>query len=190
MAVPLRVLILEDEPADAELVVHALASGLRAGLEARGHGGGLRQVPGALARRHPRRSPLAPVRSVRALARLRERGLDVPFVIVSGAIGEDVAVGLRSRGRRLRPQAPAGPARPGRAAGAGAGSGRETRSDGPSRGSSPPSAASGPSSKRAPRRSSSSARGPNLYSSPSSSRVLRYAPEELVGRNLIDIMHP
>ena len=33
MAVPLRILILEDEPADAELAVHTSQGGLRAGLE-------------------------------------------------------------------------------------------------------------------------------------------------------------
>ena len=111
---PLRVLIAEDTPADAELVVCEL---LRAGFEpawervdteaefrARLHAGwdivlsdyDMPQFSGR-----------------RALEVLNESGLDIPFIIISGTIGEDIAVDvmklgasdylLKDRLTRLRP---------------------------------------------------------------------------------------
>ena len=99
MAVPLRVLILEDEPADAELAVHALR---QAGFEPdwtrvdteEDYVRCLELSPNVILADHR----LPQFDSVRALARLRERGLDVPFVIVSGAIAQDLAVGLMEQG--------------------------------------------------------------------------------------------
>jgi len=93
--VPLRVLLVEDNPDDAELILQALAeSGYAADcqrvdtepafLDA------LRLAPAPdliLADAHlPRFS------SARALQLVRDRGLDVPFILVSGAISEAEAV--------------------------------------------------------------------------------------------------
>jgi len=93
MPQPLRVLILEDNPKDAELVVRELR---RAGFEP-----DWRRVD-------TEKDYLANLNDgfdiilsdyampqfdgMRALELLKQRGLDIPFVIVSGKIGEDVAV--------------------------------------------------------------------------------------------------
>src|SRR5688572_18396771 len=96
---PLRVLILEDVPADAELMLHELR---RAGY-----------APDAvrvddesdyLAQLSPQLDViLADYRlpqfdAVAALDDLQRRGLDVPFIIVSGAISEEKAVDILKRG--------------------------------------------------------------------------------------------
>src|SRR5580700_9268698 len=57
---PVRVLMLEDNPADAELMLLDYAMPQFSGL--------------------------------RALELLKQRGLGIPFIIVSGTIGEDIAV--------------------------------------------------------------------------------------------------
>ena len=129
--------------------------------------------------------------SVRALARLRERGLDVPFLIVSGLIGQDLAVELLEQGaadfvlkdrlallgpavlralerKRLRVEKQLAEQRL-------LASERRFRaliehgSDGIVL---------------------FSPEAEILYSSPSSLRILGYTPEELVGRNVFDMMHP
>jgi len=92
-ATRLRVLLLEDNPADAELVLHELR---RAGMdvdtervvsredfEAR-----LDPCPDAILSDYD----LPLWNGLDALKLVRRRGLDVPFVLVSGTIGEDVAV--------------------------------------------------------------------------------------------------
>ncbi|MBM4084170.1 MAG: PAS domain S-box protein, partial [Planctomycetes bacterium] len=93
MATPLRVLILEDRPSDAELMAAELRA---AGYEPDWHRVDTRDDFAAsltpsldliLADYH-----LPQFDGVRALQMLKERGLDVPFIIVSGAIGEDTAV--------------------------------------------------------------------------------------------------
>ena len=192
MAIPLRVLILEDEPADAELMVHVLR---QAGLEPEwrrvdteeDYVTSLELAPDVILADHR----LPQFDSVRALARLRERGLDVPFLIVSGVIGQDLAVGLLEQGAadfvlkdqlgRLGPSVLRALER------------KRLRDE----------------KQLAEQRLLASERrfraliehgsdgivlfSPQaeiLYSSPSSLRILGYAPEELVGRNLIDIMHP
>lgn len=99
MPTAIRVLILEDRPADAELMVAEL---LRGGFD-------------PLWQRVDTESEylacLAPDLSIiladyylpgfnaeRALELLRERSLDIPFVVVSGAIGEDIAVATMRQG--------------------------------------------------------------------------------------------
>ena len=58
------------------------------------HSSGLELTPNLILADHR----LPQFDSVGALAGLRERGLDVPFVIVSGAIGQVLAVGLMEQG--------------------------------------------------------------------------------------------
>lgn len=90
---PLRVLLLEDKEADAELSLHELR---RAGYEPRWvrveDEAGFRANLGSdleliLADYHQPQFD-----ALRALRILRQVGLDIPFIIVSGAIGEEVAV--------------------------------------------------------------------------------------------------
>src|SRR5260370_10289886 len=90
---PLRLLILEDRPEDADLALHELR---RAGYELNWRRvddeAGLKANPEpeldlVLADYHQPQ-----FNAVRALKIMQEMGLDIPFVIVSGAIGEDLAV--------------------------------------------------------------------------------------------------
>src|SRR6266851_948830 len=90
---PLRVLILEDRPEDAELALHELRragyelnwrcvddeAGFKANLDP--------ELDLVLADYHQPQFD-----AIRALKIMQEMGLDIPFVIVSGAIGEDLAV--------------------------------------------------------------------------------------------------
>jgi PAS domain S-box-containing protein len=192
MAVPLRVLILEDEPADAELAVHALR---QAGFEPdwtrvdteEDYVRCLELSPDVILADHH----LPQFDSVRALARLRERGLDVPFVIVSGAIGQDLAVGLMEQGAadfvlkdrlaRLGPAVLRALER------------KRLRDE----------------KRLAEQRLLASERrfraliehssdgivllrpeATISYASPSTARILGYVPEELAGRNTFDFVHP
>ena len=100
MATPLRILIVEDSEADAELLLRELRRG--------GYAPEFERVEtpegldDALARQSwdlivsdyamPRFSGL------QALKRTQEKGLDIPFIIVSGSIGEDVAVAAMKAG--------------------------------------------------------------------------------------------
>ena len=99
MAIPLRVLILEDRPADAELMVHELR---RAGFEPVWER--VETEADYLAHLDPALDiiladySLPQFDGLRALHLLQERGLDIPFIIVSGAIGEDVAVAAMREG--------------------------------------------------------------------------------------------
>jgi len=99
MPIPLRVLILEDHSADVELVLHELR---RAGFEP-----DWRQADteaGYLA--HLDSAPeiiladyfMPGFDGMRALELLHERGLDIPLIIVSGLIGEDMAVAAMQKG--------------------------------------------------------------------------------------------
>src|SRR5260370_6309997 len=90
---PLRLLILEDRPEDADLALHELR---RAGYELN-----WRRVDdeaGFTATLDPELDLVLAdyhqpqFNAVRALKIMQEMGLDIPFVIVSGAIGEDLAV--------------------------------------------------------------------------------------------------
>src|SRR3989441_857537 len=96
---PLRVLILEDRPEDAELVLHELRragyelnwrrvddeAGFKANLDP--------ELDLVLADYHQPQ-----FNAMRALKIMREAGLDIPFVIVSGAVGEDLAVAAVRQG--------------------------------------------------------------------------------------------
>jgi len=96
---PLKVLIAEDNPADAELLLRELR---RAGFEPdwervdteeaylRRLDGGLDLVLSDY--------QMPQFNGMRALELLTQRGLDVPFILVSGTIGEDVAVATMKNG--------------------------------------------------------------------------------------------
>ena len=99
MATPLRLLILEDNPSDAELVLHALR---RAGYD---------PIADRVETEQDFLDHLQPAPeiiladftmpefdSLRALEIMQERQLDIPFIIVSGTIGEERAVQVMQRG--------------------------------------------------------------------------------------------
>lgn len=90
---PLKVLIVEDDPLDAELLVREL---MRAGFVPRHE-----RVDSAAAMKNRLDAGWDVVLSdysmpgftaIEALAIVRESGLDLPFIIVSGTIGEETAV--------------------------------------------------------------------------------------------------
>ncbi len=96
--VQIRVLILEDRPEDAELILNELST---AGLEfdwqrvetEAEYLSSLETAPDIILADYT----LPQFDALRALELLRERGLDIPLFIVSGAIGEDTAVaGMRA----------------------------------------------------------------------------------------------
>ena len=99
MGTPLRLLMLEDNPADAELALNALR---RAGYD---------PIADRVETEQDYRDHLQPAPeviladftmpefdSMRALAILQECQLDIPFIIVSGTIGEERAVQVMQRG--------------------------------------------------------------------------------------------
>lgn len=96
---PLHVLFLEDSASDAELVLHELR---RAGFELQA--ARVEAEPDYLAHLHPSLDliladySLPQFDALRALHCLRERGLDIPFIIISGSISEEVAVECMKQG--------------------------------------------------------------------------------------------
>jgi signal transduction histidine kinase len=99
MSTPLRVLILEDHHPDAQLVLHELRHAGFAPLWTQ-----VEDEPGFVA---ALAEPLDVIcadyhlpqfDAVRALALLQERQLDIPFIIVSGSVGEDLAVAAMKHG--------------------------------------------------------------------------------------------
>ncbi len=99
MSEPLNVLLLEDEPNDAELVLRALN---QAGFVADWH-----RVQTEQGFRERLRADLDIILSdydmpsfnaPQALEILKQSGMDIPFIIISGTIGEDVAVEMMRLG--------------------------------------------------------------------------------------------
>jgi len=96
---PIRVLIVEDNPHDAELVLRHLE---RAGFAPQWHRVEtesdylvrLKEAPDIILADYS----LPAFDGLRALDLLREQGLDIPFILVSGRIGEDLAVDAMKRG--------------------------------------------------------------------------------------------
>ena len=120
MSTRIRVLILEDRSEDAELMVHELRRShfdpewRRIDTESE-YNAHLGWRPDVILADY--NMPL--LDAARALELLRELDLDIPFIVVSGAIGEDAAVVHdASRRRRLPAEGPPDAAWPGRAAGA------------------------------------------------------------------------
>jgi signal transduction histidine kinase len=99
MSTHLSVLILEDRPADAELMLHELR---RAGFDPEWQ----RVETEADYLTHLQADhdviladySLPQFDALRALLLLQERGLDIPFIIVSGTIGEELAVFAMKQG--------------------------------------------------------------------------------------------
>ncbi|HEV7404634.1 MAG TPA: PAS domain S-box protein [Chthoniobacteraceae bacterium] len=96
---PLRVLLVEDRPSDAELVVLALR---RAGFAPEWQR--VETEAAFAAGLHPDLDlilsdyALPEFSGLRALEVLRESGLELPFIIVSGTIGEETAVAAMKKG--------------------------------------------------------------------------------------------
>ena len=100
MKTPLRTLLVEDSPDDAELVLHALR---RAGYDPQVERVETRQAMAAALAGGPWDIILCDYSmphfsAPAALETLKEAALDVPFIIVSGAIGENTAVELMRAG--------------------------------------------------------------------------------------------
>jgi len=97
--VVLKVLILEDRPADAELMAHELR---RSGFDPQWQR--VETEPDFLAHLNPPPDviladyTLPELDARRALQLLQERGLSIPFIVVTGTIGEDVAVTMMRLG--------------------------------------------------------------------------------------------
>ncbi len=99
MATPLRLLMLEDNPSDAELILHALR---RAGYDPTAD----RVETEQDFREHLQPAPeliladfsMPEFEALRALEIVQECRLEVPFIIVSGTIGEERAVQVMQRG--------------------------------------------------------------------------------------------
>ncbi len=93
MKKPLRVLLLEDSEDDALLAVHELR---RAGFEP--DWSRVETEPDYLAHLEPTLGViladyhLPQFDALKALHRLQERGLDIPFIVVTGALGDEAAV--------------------------------------------------------------------------------------------------
>ena len=99
MSIPLRVLILEDRAEDAELVVFELR---RAGFEPDWQR--VETEESSLASLDPALDliladyALPQFDALRGLRLMQARGLEIPFIIVSGTIGEDAAVSAIQQG--------------------------------------------------------------------------------------------
>ncbi|MEO7913411.1 MAG: response regulator, partial [Roseiflexaceae bacterium] len=99
MVVPLRVLVLEDRPADAELALRELR---RAGFAPEWQR--VETEADYLAGLDPTLDliladySLPQFDAIQALELVRARGLDTPFIIVSGTIGEESAVAAMQKG--------------------------------------------------------------------------------------------
>ena len=99
MTIPLHVLILEDNLSDAELMLHELQ---RAGYDPQwqrvddepGFLAALEALPDLILADYR----LPQFDGLRALQRVKERQLDIPFIIVSGTIGEEMAVEAMKQG--------------------------------------------------------------------------------------------
>ncbi|MEK7786617.1 MAG: response regulator, partial [Chloroflexota bacterium] len=101
MSTSLQVLILEDNPSDAELFLHELR---QAGFDPDWQRVETEADYCACLDQGPRPDIiLADYRlpdfdGLRVLRLLQQRGLDIPFILVSGTIGEDIAVEAMKQG--------------------------------------------------------------------------------------------
>ncbi len=99
MVTPLRVLVLEDNPADAELMLHALR---RAGFDPiakraeteQEFRDGLESSPEVVLADFS----LPEFGALEALRILQENELDIPCIIVSGSLGEERAIQIMQQG--------------------------------------------------------------------------------------------
>jgi two-component system, cell cycle sensor histidine kinase and response regulator CckA len=99
MSIPLRVLLLEDRPSDARLVLHELkAAGFTADCERVDCQADFVARLGAPWDVILADYSLPQFDAPSALRIVRERNLDTPFIIVSGTIGEELAVAAMKEG--------------------------------------------------------------------------------------------
>ena len=99
MSTPLRLLLVEDSASDAELLVRELQ---RAGFDPQwrrveteaDYVAGLDEPPDLILSDYS----LPQFDGLRALKRLRESGRDIPFILISGALGEEAAVEAMKQG--------------------------------------------------------------------------------------------
>ncbi len=94
MATPLHVMILEDQKADAELMLHELRRGGFApdGICLETEADFLAHLKTGCPDVILSDYNMPQFDAIQALCLLKETGLDIPFIIVSGSIGEDLAV--------------------------------------------------------------------------------------------------
>ena len=99
MGEAIRILIVEDEPADAELLIRELQRG---GYEPDWHRVDTESAFLEALRRPPQMiisdNAMPSFSAARALELLKQRGMEIPFVVVSRAIGEEQAVSLMREG--------------------------------------------------------------------------------------------
>ena len=99
MKTPIRVLIAEDSPVDAELILRELR---RAGYDPAWMR--VDTEPDYLAQLHPDLDiilsdfEMPQFSGLRAMSLLKESGLDVPLIVISGTIGEEQAVATMKLG--------------------------------------------------------------------------------------------
>ncbi len=192
MSTPLRVLILEDQPADAELMLRELR---RAGFEPDwtrvvSEADYLAQLPGdydVILADHT----LPQFDALRALRLLQERSIDIPLVVVTGSISEEAAVAsikqgaadylLKDRLARLGPAVVQA---------------LEQKHLRDEKRQAEEALRANEKRFRALIENSADAialiraDGTILYESPAASRILGYAIDELVGRNAFELVHP
>src|ERR1700694_3111687 len=99
MLTPLRALIVEDQPADAKMIVRELE---RAGFDPKWKR--VETEEDFVSRLEPSLDVILADNSMpsfgasRALEVLQECSLDIPFIIISGTVGEDIAVAAMKQG--------------------------------------------------------------------------------------------
>ncbi|MBD2740093.1 EAL domain-containing protein [Coleofasciculus sp. FACHB-1120] len=99
MSAPLQILLLEDSLADAELTLHELClSGFKSNWQR------VETEADYLAQLHPGIEliladySLPQFNALRALQLLQERGLDIPFIVITGTVSEEVVVECMKQG--------------------------------------------------------------------------------------------
>lgn len=185
MSAPLRVLLVEDSPTDAKLVMHALR---RASLDV-----DLKRVEDEVAMRAALQSgqwdivlcdwALPNFNALAALDVLTQAALDIPFIIVSGTIGEELAAEAMRGGandyvlkHNLARLAPAIE--------------RELREAGVRRKQGQLEARfRALIEKSADAVALNAEDGTMLYASPAAATILGFAPEDLIGTRFLDHVH-